>query len=113
MINESEQFGIYDDDVFINGDPQRTFTVPPTPSPPPDLDGLTLSTNDMGDDDLIVSKEDGGSSWVKKTADKVWGYVKTKLGISAQGSAGNYLNEQGTFSTPPDTTYDAMTSSEF
>ena len=30
MINESEQFGIYDDDVFINGDIQRTYVVPPS-----------------------------------------------------------------------------------
>ena len=92
MINDQQEFRL--SEVHIDGDPNRTFVVPPTPSPAPDLDGLTLSTNDMGDDDLIVSKENGGSAWVKKTAVKLWNYVKTKLGISAQGSTGKYLDEQ-------------------
>lgn len=67
------------------------------------LDSLPDSTNDISDEDLIVSKENDG--WVKKTALKIWNYVKTKLGISAQGSTGKYLDEQGNFTTPPNTTY--------
>lgn len=74
------------------------------------LDSLPDSTNDISDTDLIVSKENNG--WVKKTALKIWNYVKTKLGISDQGSTGKYLDEQGNFTIPPNTTYDAMTSSE-
>lgn len=60
------------------------------------LDGLTLSTNDIGNDDVVVTKENNGS-WVKKTASKLWDYIKGKIGISNGGSANKFLNERGTF----------------
>lgn len=68
------------------------------------LDSLPDSTNNISDSDLIVSKENN-VGWVKKTALYIWNYVKTKLGISDQGSTGKYLDEQGNFTTPPNTTY--------
>lgn len=46
-----------------------------------DLDSLSSSTNEIGDDDLIVTKEDGAAKWVKKTAIKAWNYISLKLGI--------------------------------
>ena len=45
-----------------------------------DLDGLTASTTDPTDDDLFVTKENGGS-WVKKSLLKLYNYIKDKLGI--------------------------------
>lgn len=65
------------------------------------LDSLSDSSNDIDDSDLIVSKEDD-TNWVKKTASKVWDYIKSKLDIGTTAD-GTYLNKAGQWSTPPDT----------
>lgn len=69
------------------------------------LDIYEDSTNDIVDADKIVTREDADGTWYKKTFSKVWDYIKSKIGISAQGSTGKYLDEQGNFTTPPNTTY--------
>lgn len=58
-------------------------------------DSLSDSTNTPADADNIITSESG--TWYKKAFSKVWDYIKTKIGISAQGSANKFLNEQGTF----------------
>lgn len=73
-------------------------------------DDLPDSTANTVDNDLFVSKESGG--WVKKNATKIWNYIKTKLGITSSGSTGKYLNEQGGWSTPPNTWKANSSSSE-
>lgn len=70
------------------------------------LDSLPDSSNDIDDSDLIVSKEDD-INWVKKTASKVWDYIKSKLDIGTTAD-GTYLNKAGQWSTPPDTTYNVV-----
>lgn len=62
-----------------------------------ELDTLSSGTGSMADADLIITKEDGATAWVKKTASKLWDYIKGKIGISNGGSANKFLNEQGTF----------------
>lgn len=62
-----------------------------------ELDTLSSGTGSMADADLIITKEDGANAWVKKTASKLWDYIKGKIGISNGGSANKFLNEQGTF----------------
>lgn len=62
-----------------------------------ELDTLSSGTGSMADADLIITKEDGANAWVKKTASKLWDYIKGKIGISNGGSANKFLNERGTF----------------
>lgn len=64
-----------------------------------DPSSLDVSTNVPADADEIVTGESG--TWYRKAFSKVWNYIKTKIGISSQGDAGKYLNEQGIFTTPP------------
>ena len=73
-----------------------------------ELDSLSDSTTAITDNDKIVSRENANSTWYKKTFSKVWDYIKTKLGISAQGSTSKFLNEKGSFVTP----YSVMTANE-
>lgn len=103
-MSNFEEYPLDANDVYVNGDPNLRYPQPP-PSGGTDLDSLDLSTNESSDDDLFVTKEDGGTAWVKKSFLKIWNYIKTKIGISAQGSTGKYLDEQGNFTTPPNTTY--------
>ena len=42
-----------------------------------DLDSLATSTNAIADADLVVSKE--GDTWYKKSASKIWDYIKSKI----------------------------------
>lgn len=75
-----------------------------------DPSSLSVSTNTPADADEIVTGESG--TWFRKAFSKIWDYIKTKLGISSQGSTGKYLNEQGNFTTPPDTTYNVVSTTE-
>ena len=100
-IVDYEEYNIDDDDVLLDGDPNRLYSVPSGGSTT--LDNLSNSTNAMGDNDLIVTKENGGTDWVKKTASKVWNYIKNKLGIADSGNT--FLRKDGTWATPQDTTY--------
>lgn len=84
------------DEYMVKGN-EATYEPTEPPGGGTDLDSLDSSTNDMADADLIVSKETGGTAWVKKTASKLWDYIKGKIGISNGGSANKFLNEQGTF----------------
>lgn len=74
-----------------------------------DPSSLDASTNTPVDTDEIVTGESG--TWYRKAFSKVWAYIKTKIGISSQGDADKYLNEQGEFTTPPnDNTWKANSS---
>ena len=89
------------EDLIIEGNPyEEPLDVPSFP------DNLDVSTDTPNDADEIVTKI--STTWYRKTFAKVWDYMKGKIGISAQGSTGKYLNEQGTFTTPPNTTYDVV-----
>lgn len=89
-----------DDNIMVEG--RTYFGDLPSPSGGGvNLDDLPASTSDPTDNELVATREANG--WVKKTFEKVWNYIKTKLGISSQGSTGKYLNEQGRFTTPPGT----------
>lgn len=89
-------------DVVFNGDPYGDFDRGEGSFDP---DSLSSSSNTPTDSETLITKESG--NWVVKTFAKVWDYIKGKIGISSSGSASKYLNEQGTFSVPPDnnTTY--------
>lgn len=76
-----------------------------------DPSSLDVSTNVPADADEIVTGESG--TWYRKAFSKVWNYIKTKIGISSQGDAGKYLNEQGEFTTPPSgPTYSIVSTTE-
>jgi hypothetical protein len=89
---------INEEDVIVFGnDDHEPF--PPEPSGGgTDLDSLNSSTNVMADNDLVVTKENGATDWVKKSASKVWDYIKGKIGISTTGST--YLKKNGTWGSP-------------
>lgn len=82
-------------DVNIVGDPALAPPAPSTTGFNPD--NLNTSTNTPTDNDVIITKE--SSTWYVKAFSKVWDYIKSKIGISSQGSANKFLNEQGTFTT--------------
>lgn len=68
-----------------------------------DMDNLVPNSGNTAivDSDVIVTKQASDSNWYQKTFSLIWNYIKGKIGISAQGSTGKYLDEQGNFTTPP------------
>lgn len=73
-----------------------------------DPDSLPDSTTDTGDNDLFITKESGG--WVKKSALRIWNYIKSKLGIASSGNT--FLRKDGAWATPENTTYNVVSTSE-
>lgn len=64
----------------------------------PDFDGLGTSTNTSTGNDLFITKESGGTAWVKKSMNKLWLYFKNKLGMGS--STTTFLRNDGTWATP-------------
>ena len=60
-------------------------------------DSYAVSVNDIDDADEMLIKE--SNSWVRKTASKLFEYVKTKLGISDSGDTNTFLNAHGDFAS--------------
>lgn len=118
-IVDYEEYNIDDDDVLLDGDPNRLYAVPSGINT--DLDSLSTSTNAMGDNDLIVTKENGGTSWVKKSLSKLWDYIKgktfsrTQNGLVPQAPSGSgidsYLREDGIWKNPCSVTENIITTS--
>lgn len=86
-------------EYVIKGDAQLAET-PPSPGGGFNPDSLSTDTADPVDADIFITKKNSDGNWYQKTFEKIWDWIKTKLGISSQGSAGKYLNEQGSFITP-------------
>lgn len=42
-------------------------------------DALSSSSDAPTDDDIVISKEDGSTAWVKKTMSKLWAYIDSKI----------------------------------
>ena len=42
-------------------------------------DALSSSSNTPADNDIVISKENGGTAWVKKTMSKLWAYIDSKI----------------------------------
>lgn len=64
----------------------------------------------IADDDYIPFYDTSASAKKKSLWSNIVDKIKTALGISSSG--GTYLKKDGTWDTPTDTTYDAMTVSE-
>ena len=86
----------------VKGDSESTYRTGNVNITEDNIVGTDDNT-DIADSDLIITKQNSDSKWYRKTFSKLVVYIKTKLGISAQGSTGKYLNEQGAWTTPPDT----------
>lgn len=67
----------------------------------------------LGDEDCYIGEAPGdqgsaNATYWRSPVIKIWNYIKSKLGFSSSGSATKYLNQQGGWTTPPDTKVTAV-----
>ena len=67
----------------------------------------------LDDEDCYIGEAPGdkgsaNATYWRSPIIKIWNYIKSKLGFSSSGSATKYLNQQGGWTTPPDTKVTAV-----